>query len=186
MRRFAAVMGTALILTLLPASAASAGTPDDDLTPREPGPHSVVYRQQAVIAADQGRVWQLLVDLPGYASWNPWVVRAEGSSTPGSRSRSTSSSGPMCWPPSTPVLVVEPQTRFCWRDAGWNAIFVYGQRCRTLQRQPDGTILVRNELLLDGIFSPAADLTVGKAMRERHAPPKSPPSSGTRSSKLVV
>ncbi len=166
MRRLATVLGTALALTLLPASAAGAATPDDDLTPREPGPHSVVYREQAVIAADQHRIWQLLVDLPGYASWNPWVVRAEGASTPGSRVKVDVVLGSHVMAAEHTVLVVEPQTRFCWRDAGWNAIFVYGQRCRTLERRPDGTILVRNELLLDGIFSPAANLTVGKAMRD--------------------
>jgi len=166
LRRIAAVaLGTALLLALAPGSPASAASGGDE-TPREPSAHSVVYREQAIIHADQARIWQLIVDLPGYARWNPWVIRADGGSTPGSEVAVDVVLGRHVMPARHVVLVNEAQSRFCWRDAGWNAIFVYGQRCRTLQPQADGSILFKQELLLDGIFSPAADFTIGQAMRD--------------------
>jgi hypothetical protein len=54
----------------------------------------------------------------------------------------------------------------CWRDAGWNAWFVYGQRCRTLTARPDGTVLLHQELMLDGPLSGAAALVLGEPMSD--------------------
>ncbi len=155
MRRVVTVVITALAL-IAPAAPAAAATTTTE----------VAYREQAVIAADQARIWNLLVDLPGYSSWNPWIVRAEGDATPGSLVKVDVVIGQHVMAAQHTVLVVEPQTTFCWKDSGWNALFVHGQRCRTLQRRADGTVLFTNELVLSGILSPAADLTIGKAMRD--------------------
>lgn len=149
----------ALMAGALPASA-------DPLEPREPSNHSVVYRVETVIAAEPARIWRLLTDLPGYESWNPWVVWAQGRSEPGADVRVKVVMGNHTMPADHIVLKVEPQQRFCWKDAGWNAWFVYGQRCRTLTLRPDGAVLVKNELLLDGVLSGAADLAMGRAMRD--------------------
>ncbi|MCX4781761.1 SRPBCC domain-containing protein [Streptomyces sp. NBC_01264] len=152
------------LLPLRPAAAAEAAT--DSPAPREPGRHSVVHREQAVIAAPAERIWDVLVDLPSYQDWNPWVLRADGEVRPGATVHVTVALGTHVMPAEHTVLVVEPNRRFCWRDAGWNASFVYGQRCRTLDPRADGTVLVTNELLLDGIFSSATDLVMGTALRK--------------------
>lgn len=166
MRRTAAMLASVLFLCFLPSTVASAAQSGGDLTPRVPSSHSVVYREQAVIAADSARIWGLLIDLPGYRFWNPWVVRAEGDAVPGATVEVDVVLGNHVMPATHTVLVVQPTTRFCWRDSGWNAWFVYGQRCRTLERQGDGTVVFTNELILDGILSPIADLAIGRAMRD--------------------
>ncbi|MGP3690570.1 SRPBCC family protein [Streptomyces sp. IBSNAI002] len=167
MRRAFTLVTACAALTLLPlrpAAAATTGT--DDLNPREPGRHSVVHREQAVIAAPAERIWNALVDLPSYQDWNPWVLRADGEVRPGATVHVSVALGSHVMRAEHTVLVVEPNRRFCWRDAGWNASFVYGQRCRTLDPRADGTVLVTNELLLDGVFSSATDLVMGAALRE--------------------
>jgi hypothetical protein len=162
-RRTAAPLAVAVAGAVLAAAtpAVAAGSP-----PREPSARSVVYREEAVVAADLTRVWQILVDLPRYQDWNPWVTRAEGRAEPGAEVVVDVVLGKHVMRAQHIVLTVEPEARFCWRDAGWNSWFVYGQRCRTLQRQPDGRVLFRQELLLDGPLSPVAGLTMGRALRD--------------------
>ncbi|TWP50498.1 SRPBCC domain-containing protein [Lentzea tibetensis] len=160
--RFAVIAGTtaaALLAGMAPASA------DPNLEPREPSSRSLVYRVETSIAAEPARIWQLLVDLPGYESWNPWVVQAQGRAEPGAEVRVKVVLGKHTMAAQHVVLKVDAEKRFCWKDAGWNAWFVYGQRCRTLTAQGDGTVLVKNELLLDGLLSGAAGLAMGQAMR---------------------
>jgi hypothetical protein len=142
-----------------------AGLDDSAGPPRTPGPLSIVYHDEAVIAASVDRIWDILTDLPRYSEWNPWVVDAEGKVE----------HGEIVWVDvilnnnkmraKHVVLTVNPKTDFCWRDAGWNSAFVYGQRCRTLTPQADGTVLFQVDLLLDGLFSKVADLTEGPSMR---------------------
>ncbi len=136
------------------------------LDPREPGEHSVVYRVDTVVSAPPDRIYALLTDLPGYARWNPWVTRAQGGTSPGDEVQVDVLLGSTRMAAKHVVLIGVPGRRFCWKDAGWNSWFVYGQRCRTLTTRPDGTVLVSNELLIDGILSGRADHFMGKAMRD--------------------
>jgi uncharacterized protein YndB with AHSA1/START domain len=163
-RIFAALLSAAVVA--VPASPASAAPSGDGLDPREPGAQSVVYRSDTVISASPARVWALLADLPGYAQWNPWVVRAEGDMRRGGTVKVDVKLGALTMAAEHTVLVVDPEHRFCWRDAGWNAWFVYGQRCRTLTVQPDGTVRLSQELLLDGALSGAAAAVLGKPMSD--------------------
>jgi uncharacterized protein YndB with AHSA1/START domain len=150
------------------AASASAGAPSggDGLDPREPSAQSVVYRQETVIPATPEKIWNLLADLRGYASWNPWVVQAEGDVRRGGSATVTVVMNGLRMRAEHTVLTVDPERRFCWRDAGWNAWFVYGQRCRTLTANPDGTVVVTQELLLDGALSGTAAFFLGKAMSD--------------------
>ena len=136
------------------------------LDPREPGEHSVVYRVDTVVSAPPERIYELLTDLPGYARWNPWVTKAEGGTSPGDEVKVDVLLGTTRMAAKHVVLNGVPGQRFCWKDAGWNSWFVYGQRCRTLTTQADGTVLVSNELLIDGILSGGTDHFMGKAMRD--------------------
>lgn len=140
-------------------------TPADTLDPREPGAHSVVYTTETVIAADSADVWRLLVDLPGYQRWNPWVIQASGGAEPGADVRVKVILGAHTMDAQHTVLNGVPGRKFCWRDAGWNSWFVYGQRCRTITPHPDGTVVLKNELLLDGVLSGGADHVMGRAMK---------------------
>ncbi|WP_394618034.1 SRPBCC domain-containing protein [Lentzea sp. JNUCC 0626] len=152
------MLAAGLVLAVL-----ASGAP---LDPREPGVHSVVYRAETVISAPQQRVYDLITNFDGYARWNPWVVKASGGTAPGDEVRVDVLLGPVRMAAKHTVLNGVPGQRFCWKDAGWNALFVYGQRCRTLTTQPDGTVLVTNELLVDGVLSGGTDLFIGKAMKD--------------------
>jgi hypothetical protein len=46
---------------------------------------STTLRSQIDIDAGPEQVWQVLTDLPAYPEWNPFIVRAEGHVTVGSR-----------------------------------------------------------------------------------------------------
>ncbi|MFS8097348.1 SRPBCC domain-containing protein [Lentzea alba] len=156
------LLAAGLVLAVLASGAGS----NPGLDPREPGEHSVVYRVDTVISAPQERIYALITDFPGYARWNPWVTKAAGGTSPGDEVKVDVILGSHTMAAKHTVLNGVPGQRFCWKDAGWNAWFVYGQRCRTLTSQPDGTVLVSNELLIDGVFSGGADFMMGKAMRD--------------------
>lgn len=147
-----------VLAALLPACA-------HDRVPRTPSARSIVLREEAVIAATPERVWAVLVDLPGYSAWNPWLVRADGEAKPGAVVRADVVLGADRRRAEHVVLTVEPHTRFCWRDAGWTTAFVYGQRCRWLTPRPDGTVLFRQELLLEGTSKRTALRRYGPALR---------------------
>ncbi len=136
-----------------------------ELAERAPSASSTVFREEAVIAAPAERVWDTLVDLPRYAEWNPWLVHAEGDLSPGGVVWAEVILGKRRMRAEHLVLTVRRGERLCWRDAGWNAAFVYGQRCRTLVPKPDGTVLFRQELLLDGPLRGLAAAATGSALR---------------------
>ena len=134
--------------------------------PRQPGPLSIVYHHQIAIHADLDRVWDLIIDMPRYADWNPWIVYGRGEATPGARVPVGVVLNGHVLDMAYIIQVVEPETRFCTRDDAWFSGLIYGARCRTLTVQPDGSVVYAQELLVDGIFSGFADLTFGKATRD--------------------
>jgi uncharacterized protein YndB with AHSA1/START domain len=148
------------LLTATVAHAAPTG-----LEPRTPSSKSVVYRGEATIDADAAKVWHLLVDFAGYPAWNPWIVAARGPAEPGATVWVDLESDGKVTTYQHTVLVVEPEQRFCWKDAGWNSWFAYGQRCRWLSATADGKVFFRQELLIDGALAWLVDLTQGNALR---------------------
>jgi hypothetical protein len=138
----------------------------DSLEPRVPGKQSVVFDAEAVIDADVADVWDAITDFASYPEWNPWVLSAVGESTPGSSVDVVVMNGKSTMKAKHTVLHGKPLERFCWKDAGWNAWFVYGQRCRTLTVQPDGMVHYQVELMIDGALSHLAALFYGPGIRE--------------------
>jgi uncharacterized protein YndB with AHSA1/START domain len=136
-----------------------------ELAERVPMGSSLVFRAEAVIAAPAERVWDMLVDLPRYAEWNPWNVHVEGDLSPGGLVWCEVVLGKRRMRVKHTVLTVRPNERLCWRDASWYAAVVYGQRCRTLLPKPEGTVLFTQELLLDEPLRALAAATFGAAMR---------------------
>ena len=141
------------------------GDDDTALEPRTAGKWSVLFQEQTVIAASPAKIWSVLTDLSTYAEWNPWIPSAEGVLEPGGIVWCDVVLGEKKQRFKHVVLTVEPETRLCWRDAGWNSAFVYGQRNRSLQPQPDGTVLFTQEILIDGLLSKIASLTHGPSLR---------------------
>src|SRR3954470_8387045 len=100
--------------------------------PHVPGPCSIVYESDAIIHGTVDQVWDTLVDLPHYGDWNPWVVSAAGTLAPGGAVTVQVILNGRQQKAEHKVLTVNPKSDFCWRDAGWSSLLVYGQRCRWL------------------------------------------------------
>jgi len=135
-----------------------------DTVPRSPSATSVQYDQDAIIDAPIDTVWNLLVDLPHYGDWNPWVTHAEGTVTPGAHVKVNVLMGPITEQADHVVMTVTPNTFFCWRDSGWNSWFVYGQRCRWLEQQADGKTHFHQQLLIDGALDVVAKVVNGPCL----------------------
>jgi hypothetical protein len=133
--------------------------------PREPSWHSILFEEQASIAAPIDRVWGLLIDLEGYRDWNPWIVWAEGEAVPGATIQADVVMGDSIMEVEHVILAVDAERRFCWRDEGFTTLFVYGQRCRWLTASLDGRVHFRQQLLLEGLFAPVAKAMYGAKLR---------------------
>jgi uncharacterized protein YndB with AHSA1/START domain len=136
-----------------------------NLEPRVPGKLSVLFRAEAVIDASAADVWEVITDFESYSAWNPWVTRAVGESTPGSEVEVDVMMGSSKMTVTHTVLNGEIDRRYCWKDSGFNAIFVYGQRCRTLTLRDDGRVHYEVELLIDGAMSHIAALFYGENLK---------------------
>jgi polyketide cyclase/dehydrase/lipid transport protein len=132
---------------------------------KTPSSCAVFYRGEAEIQAPASVVWELLSDLPGYASWNPWIIEAHGDLVPGGTVYVQAANGGQPIQAEHYVLVVDEESTLCWRDAGWNSWFVQAQRCRWIEEQPDGSVHFHQELFLDGILAGIADLAMGAGLR---------------------
>jgi uncharacterized protein YndB with AHSA1/START domain len=137
-----------------------------DLNPRVPGKLSVVFSAETVIDADVEDVWEVMTDFASYPDWNPWVRRAVGDLAPGSEVDVDVMMGKNKMNVKHLMLNSETGKRFCWKDWGWNATFVYGQRCRTLTVRADGQVHYKVDLLIDGAMSHIAALFYGPSLRE--------------------
>lgn len=137
-----------------------------DTVPRRPSAKTIQYEQEAIIHAPIDVVWNLLVDLPHYKDWNPWVTRADGQAVPGAHVSVDVVMGPITQKAEHVVLTVKPMKEFCWRDSGWNSWFVYGQRCRWIEELPDGTVHFKQQLLLDGSLDVVAKVFDGPCLEQ--------------------
>ena len=133
--------------------------------PHGPGWLSVVYREEITIAATPAKIFGVILDLPAYGAWNPWLTHAEGQMVEGGAVTVQVVLNGQTQTANHTVIKVEPFTRFCWKDAGWTTFFAPGQRCRTLTLRPDGTVRFVNELIVDGIFAHLVDLATGASLR---------------------
>jgi hypothetical protein len=99
-----------LVVTL--AAAAACGAEGDD----SPGPFRWKIATSVEIDAPPARVWEVLVDLPAYREWNPFIVEAAGRVAVG-ETLSLRMALPG-WEPMTiepRLLVVEPGRELRWK-----------------------------------------------------------------------
>ncbi len=136
-----------------------------NLEPRAATARTLVMREEAVIPAKVEDVWGMLVEIDQYRNWNPWLVRAWGDVKPGGVVwAEVNLGGKKPMRAKHRVLVVEPCARLVWRDAGWNALFVYGQRVRRLEKV-DGGVKLTQELMVDGALRGTVEKMYGAALR---------------------
>jgi hypothetical protein len=145
-------------LTLRPARATAE-------EPHGPGWLSVVYHEEITIAASPATIFGVILDLVHYGEWNPWLTHAEGDMVEGGSVEVQVVLNGQTQSADHTVIKVQPDTRFCWKDAGWTTVFAPGQRCRTLTVQPDGKMRFVNELIIDGLLAHLVDLTTGASLR---------------------
>lgn len=120
----------------------------------------VVVEHTVAIEAPPQATWDVLVDWPAYAEWNPWVIAAHQD---GDRVDVTVLlDGPM--DARHRVILVQEPDRFCWEDKGAFTLVAKGQRCRTIQATPTGSTLT-TELILTGPLKGMADRRYGDLMR---------------------
>lgn len=113
-------------------------------------PRVETFTAAATIDAPPSAVWAVLVDWPAYASWNPWIVRAEGEGGLGGQVRVSVRLGERTRAFDHRIVEVVPGTRFCWRDEGPTTAAVTGMRCRQLEALPDGRTRFTQTLTLGG------------------------------------
>ncbi len=155
-----ALVATTGILVLGSAQGPAAAAP-----PLTPTAHSKVYHTETVIAAAPATIWGVMMDLPRYGEWNPWLIHAEGDMVEGGSVQVDVILNGNTQKADHTVVTVEPYTRFCWKDAGWTTIFAPAQRCRTLTVQADGTVKYVNELIIFGVLAWVVDLSNGASLR---------------------
>jgi hypothetical protein len=111
MRRHGLAAGLAGLATLLGALSCA-----DDAPRSADGVFHWSIATEVVVDAPPARVWSVLVDLPAYREWNPFIVEAGGEVVAGQRLRlrmALPGRDPMTIEPR--LLVVEPERELRWK-----------------------------------------------------------------------
>ena len=110
---------------------------------------------QIDIGASAERVWALLIDLPSYPRWNPFVRSIEGPlavgqslavfiQPPGARG--------MRFPPT--VLAVEPCRELRWKGALWLPRLFDGEHCFRLESRAGDRVIFHQGEVFSGLLVP--------------------------------
>lgn len=98
------------------------------------------------IDAPPSVVWEILSDLEGHASWNPFLVSMQGKLEQGATLTNTmrqASGKEMTFRPT--VLVVTPEQELRWRGQLWLPRLFDGEHAFRLTPSARGTLLVQSE-----------------------------------------
>lgn len=125
-----------------------------------------MFHTEIVIDSDIDSVWQMLIELNNYSKWNPWIIEASGKTLPGSTVTVTAIMNGKPMRATHTILETVPGKRFYWKDSGWNSLFVYGDRCRDLERLPDGKTLLKQTINIVGILSPLVRQIYGNSLQK--------------------
>ncbi|CAH0990591.1 hypothetical protein SIN8267_00685 [Sinobacterium norvegicum] len=100
------------------------------------------------IDASPDIVWQLLIDLPGYAQWNRYSPSVEGNLAVGEVVWVEAHLDNEVRRVQNYVLSIEPQRELCWGSADWYGFLANGIRCRWLSKTAGGgTELIHHEVM---------------------------------------
>lgn len=114
-------------------------------------------------------VYRTIADVASYGEWNPWVVRAEGTSGAAAKVGDDVVArvklGGRRMRVGHRVLVARPGERFGWRDLGWFTPLAGGRRLRWIEPSDGGSRVVCR-IQLYGPLARLAWWLHGKAIRE--------------------
>jgi hypothetical protein len=119
------------------------------------------------IDAPPARVWQVLVDLPAYAEWNPFIVEAAGRVAVGetlSLHMALPGREPMTIEPR--LLVVEPARELRWRGQLFVPGLFDGEHVFVLTPLEGGRTRVDHFERFSGLLLPLAKLLIEDATHE--------------------
>jgi hypothetical protein len=120
--------------------------------------------QETLIDASAGTVFDVITDLPRYAEWNPWILKAAGTPSEGATIRVRSLVGGRLMKVDHRILRSKQDAEFRWCDLGWFTRFAYGERARWLEPQGDGKVTYRVELTITGPFSSLVKAVLGRSL----------------------
>lgn len=107
------------------------------------------FSHEQMINATPEQVFKLLVDLPGYRNWNPFLFEVAGAVEQGGVVTGKSVLGRFTASFRHKIFEFVPNRRLCWRDFGLMALFVCGQRSRHLEAR-GGKTHYRCDLKISG------------------------------------
>jgi hypothetical protein len=120
--------------------------------------------QETLIEASAGTVFDVITDLPRYAEWNPWIVKAAGTPSEGATIRVRSLVGGRSLRVDHRILRSQKDAEFRWCDLGWFTRFAYGERARWLEPRGEGKVSYRVELTITGVLAPVVKALLGRSL----------------------
>ena len=127
-----------------------------------------VIRTETEIEAPPAAVWAVLTDFAGYPSWNPFIVKAEGTLAVGEVLTLRMVSGGKAQTFTPEVLAVRENEELRWLGAlRWSWLFS-GEHRFGLSAVGDGTRLVQSEVFR-GALVPLLRTTIDQAERDFRA-----------------
>ena len=119
------------------------------------------------IDASADRVWAVLVDLPAYPEWNPFIVEAAGTVAVGETltlRMALPGREPMTIEPR--LLVVEPGRELRWKGRLWVPGLFDGEHAFVLTPLPDGRTRLDHSERFAGLLLPIAKRLIHAATLE--------------------
>ena len=114
-------------------------------------PFHVLYRAQADIDAPAALIWDILVDLPNYGTWNPYTIAMQSTLQVGAPMVMTVKMNPLATlTQSENIRVLEPGYKACWGIETTTPELNSGERCQWLEPLPDGRTRYVTEDLIEG------------------------------------
>lgn len=96
--------------------------------------------RKEIIKASPDAVFNAVTNFSGYEKWNPWVVKAQGECKVGGSVVVDGWVGGKLQQYDHKILQVERPHLFHWCDVGWFTLFADGERIRTFEEHPEGTL----------------------------------------------
>ena len=101
------------------------------------------------IAATPQQVWDVLIDIPAWETWNQAIRKSRGKVAVGEKlSITMQTSGGKRGPSYRPVIMeIEPPNYFRWRAKMWGGLMLTNDKVFRLEEIARGTRLLHTELL---------------------------------------
>lgn len=114
------------------------------------GCSSWTVERSIVIEAPPATVWEVLIDLPGYESWNTYSPRAEGDMQDGGVVTIDAQLGDEVQVVDNRVTKFVPGKVLCWHSMNWYEFLARGTRCRYLEPVGAAATRFRHHEIMEG------------------------------------